>query len=184
MVGKDFFVHLVGIEFVPTNMTTFLKVALLATQITCPESKRVDGFSRMLVKGDLDRLKAKKSRGQVLEAEEFLTKKWTDVNAADLNTINKCKAFGRCCLRVALHLLQKEQIGRECKEYANLEAIGECRWDAVPGSSCERQPRATATATECSQLGSVTHPYVQCGVEDRAGHREDLLPQGLSKHTV
>ena len=125
MVGKDFFVHLVGIEFVPTNMTTFLKVALLATQITCPESKRVDGFSRMLVKGDLDRLKAKKSRGQVLEAEEFLTKKWTDVNAADLNTINKCKAFGRCCLRILLHLLQKEKIGREGKEYANLEAIGE-----------------------------------------------------------
>ena len=51
-------------------MTVFVKIALLATQVSCPESKRVDNFSRFVTKGDIQLLKGKKYQCKVVDAEK------------------------------------------------------------------------------------------------------------------
>ncbi|CAK9093360.1 Uncharacterized protein SCF082_LOCUS43915 [Durusdinium trenchii] len=124
-VGKEFFVSLLDLNLVPTSMTTFVKIAILATQVAAPENKRVDGFSRFLTKGDLQVLKNKKKQAQVTEAEDVLAKCWQKLLGTDLDQMEKNKAFGKACLRATLHLLKKEKLGRDSTEFKCLAEIGE-----------------------------------------------------------
>ena len=122
-VGKEFFVNLLDVNFVPTSMTTFVKIAILATQVSAPEGKRVDGFSRFLTKGDLQLLKNKKKQAQVTEAENVLANCWKKLLGMDLEQLEKNKVFGKVCLRVTLHLLKKEKQGRDTTEFTCLPEI-------------------------------------------------------------
>ena len=122
-VGKDCFSSLLDTEIVPTNMTVFVKIAILATQVSCPESKRIDNFSRFVTKGDIQMLKGKKYQGKVADAEKMLSQCWDNMQANPMATFEKNKVFGRLCLRTTLHLLSKEKSGRDTTEFANLQEI-------------------------------------------------------------
>ena len=52
------------------DMTPMIRVALLATNLTC--DKIVDGIGRLLLKSDVEKLKSKKLQPKVYEAEELL----------------------------------------------------------------------------------------------------------------
>ena len=104
-------------------MTVFVKIAILATQVSCPESKRTDNFSRFVTKGDIQMLKGKKYQGKVVNAEKMLAQCWEDMQANPMATLEKNKVFGRLCLRTTLHLLSKEKSGRDTTEFANLQDI-------------------------------------------------------------
>jgi len=142
-VGKDFFSSLLDTELVPTNMTVFVKIAILATQVSCPESKRVDNFSRFVTKGDIQMLKGKKYQGKVVDAEKMLSQCWDNMQANPMATFEKNKVFGRLCLRTTLHLLSKEKSGRDTTEFANLQEIRGC---------IHRRPEGNASAAPATSL--------------------------------
>ena len=82
-------------------MTPMIRVALLATNLTC--DKIVDGIGRLLLKSDVEKLKSKKFQPMVCEAEELLLGRWKDLEKdTKLNQTQKFKIFGKACLRTCL----------------------------------------------------------------------------------
>lgn len=123
LVGKDFFMSLLDIELSSTNMMVFVKIAVLATQVSAPDAKRVDGFSRFLTKGDLMLLKSKKLHDKVVAAETMLAQCWQRVAGSNLSERDRNRIFGLLCIRMVLHLLGKEKHGRDTTEFANIHEI-------------------------------------------------------------
>ena len=76
-------------------MTVFVKIAILATQVSCPESKRTDNSSRFVAKGDIQMLKGKKYQGKVVNAEKMLAQCWENMQANPMATFEKNRVFGR-----------------------------------------------------------------------------------------
>jgi hypothetical protein len=123
-------------------MTVFVKIAILATQVSCPESKRVDNFSRFVTKGDIQMLKGKKYQGKVVDAEKMLSQCWDNMQANPMATFEKNKVFGRLCLRTTLHLLSKEKSGRDTTEFANLQEIRDAFTEDLKAMPQQHQPQA------------------------------------------
>ena len=143
-VGRDFFISLLDTDLMPTNMTVFVKIALLATQVSAPENKRVDGFSRFLSRGDLQQLKAKKMHPMVMEAETMLAKSWDAIGKTILANYDKNKFFGRLCIRTACHLLKKQKVARDNTEFADLAAIEQAFKDEMQ-AGIQQQPTKDPT---------------------------------------
>ena len=121
-LGEDFLLACTNSVFTPTDMTPMIRVALVATNLTC--EKIVDGIGRLLLKSDVEKLKAKKLQPKVLEAEELLLGRWKDLERdTKLNDTQKFKIFGKACLRTSLFLVGKQKQGREQREFASLDEI-------------------------------------------------------------
>lgn len=145
LVGKDFFTTLVDTDLVSTNMTVFVKIAILATQVSCPEGKRADNFYRYLTRGDIQLLKGKKKQAQVMEAENMLSDCWGPMAAANVGAYEKTKLFGRLCLRTILHLLGKEKSGRDPTQFPSLEDI-KAKFEDELKTGCQQQPSKPASS--------------------------------------
>eukprot|EP00435_Cladocopium_sp_Y103_P057254 s392_g19.t1 len=138
-VGKDFFTTLVDTDLVPTNMTVFVKIAILATQVSCPEGKRADNFYRYLTKGDIQSLRSKKKQPLVMEAENMLSECWGNMTGPNVEANDRTKIFGRLCLRTTLHLLGKEKSGRDTTQFPNLQEI-KAKFEEEMKTGCLQQP--------------------------------------------
>ena len=121
-LGEDFLLACTNTTISVNDMTPMIRVALLATNLTC--DKIVDGIGRLLLKSDVEKLKSKKLQPKVCEAEELLLGRWKDLEKdTKLNETQKFKIFGKACLRTCLFLVGKQKQGREQREFASLDAI-------------------------------------------------------------
>ena len=84
----------------------FVRIALLCTCLT--SSKHSDGISRLISKNDIDRLKGASLKSKTQEVEDLLGKAWSAKLACSLSEGDACTAFGRLCVRLVLHLLNKK----------------------------------------------------------------------------
>ena len=73
MIGEEFFRSLANAEFKGTA-APFLRAAFLMTQLT--STKVVDGVARLLLRSDVDRLRAAKAAGGLASAENVLKQGW------------------------------------------------------------------------------------------------------------
>ena len=121
-LGEDFLLACTNSVFTPNDMTPMIRVALVATNLTC--EKIVDGIGRLLLKSDVEKLKSKRLQPKVCEAEEMLLGRWKDLEKdTKLNETQKFKIFGKACLRTCLFLVGKQKQGREQREFASLDEI-------------------------------------------------------------
>eukprot|EP00439_Symbiodinium_sp_Y106_P047634 s5235_g6.t1 len=126
------------------NLLPCLRVALLAAQITSP--KAVDKVAQLLVKSDIEKLKNLKDKGPLVEAENLLKGCWDTVQAANVDAKQKMQAYGRCSVRVALFLCQKEKEGREGKEMGSLAEISKAFGMELLGMSSAPATSSTDSA--------------------------------------
>ena len=102
-LGEDFWTSLV--MNLPEQYPC-LRLAFLACNFT---SHRVsNGYARLLLKSDVEKLKNKKLQSLGREAEELLYKAWNRIEAS---LPSSAKNFGILCLRICLHVVDKEILG-------------------------------------------------------------------------
>ena len=122
LLGEEFMAVITHFDFkIHGSLLPCFRVAMLAAQLT--SSKVVDKISKLLVKGDFDRLRNKCGKG-LAEAEALLANGWQMVEqATHLDDYKKQGVFGRYCIRIVLFLCQKQKFSRENKIWESLQEI-------------------------------------------------------------
>jgi hypothetical protein len=127
LLGQEFMSTLAHLDFKhPTNVFPFLRAAVWATMLT--SSKATDGFAKVLVKGDLEKLKGQSMAKSVLEAEGMLQDAWEVIqsrmsqDAKAESHLHKC--YGLLCIRTVLFLTGKQKLSREpSKKFEDIQQI-------------------------------------------------------------
>ena len=99
----------------------FTRTALVATQMTSTRAQQSNGVARLLVKGDLEKVRSHK---EALKGEEMLASAFK-LSEADkhLPADQKVLLLGRLMCRLVLHMVGKESKGKEGKTYQDLSEI-------------------------------------------------------------
>ena len=124
MLGQEFTEVLAYTDFKSCQSTfPFVRSALCCAQMTAPKNCVKDGISKLLCKGDFDKLKSKGMQEAMLEAETFLKDAWELGNSHGLETDSMALPFGRMMIRMALFLANKQGKGKEQVVYQTMGDI-------------------------------------------------------------
>lgn len=105
------------------DLFPLLRVAFLATNLTCAKEKCQDGIARLVTKTDFEKLRGPKTKNALNSAEVFLEQAWKNATNSNLDLASKYKAFGKACIRAVLLIVGKGKQGREDHEYKDLAEI-------------------------------------------------------------
>ena len=120
MIGTDLMAALATTNFkVQGNLFPHLRVAIWATLSSSP--KHQDGFSKLLTKSDVEKLRSNTMSDKIKKAEKMLADSWQVTPALEMDHVTK--AYGRLCVRSILFLLSKQKYAREEHEYQDLSEI-------------------------------------------------------------
>ena len=169
-LGQEFTQLITYYDFkLEANLAPCFRVACMAAQVASPKVQ--DQFAKLLVKADLDRIKAK-SKSELLEAERLLKDAWVVTQNAPLKDAERYTIFGRCCVRTVLYLSQKQRLGRENKEWNDLAEINQALATELlgpKGTSSSAAPSASpskvANLLEASPstVAMMQHPHLEVG---------------------
>eukprot|EP00435_Cladocopium_sp_Y103_P017099 s4693_g4.t1 len=120
-VGHDIFQAMCYTNFkVSGQVFPMLRIAMWAAML-CTQ-KHQDNIQKLLVKGDIDRLKTQSNLVKVQLAEDQLQASWkVAIAKPDQEAAMKC--FGKMCVRTILFLVGKQKFSREAKTYKDLAEI-------------------------------------------------------------
>lgn len=176
MFGEDFTVLLAHQDFKNASTTfPFLRVGLATCQVTCPKAACKDGFAKLILRSDWEKLKGKKVQADVLTAEQLMAAAWEAGVKSTVPLEKWALAFGQFQIRLCLHLLGKEMKGREEKKYESFEAIKskfehamlQCNQGHVleqAGSEQEQEKEAVkplAEATDAKAIALKAHRHIK-----------------------
>ena len=126
LLGEEFFTAIAMTDF-GSKETTFplVRAMLVAANLSSPISQ--DGYSRLLVKSDVGKLKQKGMLEKMHLTEKLAQVELHNVEKSHGGLLDKgnVKALGKFFIRCALWLVKKEGKGREKTTYGSLEAIHE-----------------------------------------------------------
>lgn len=124
MLGQEFTELLAYTDFKSCQSTfPFVRSALCCAQMTAPKNCVKDGISKLLCKGDFDKLKSKGMQEAMQEAETCLKEAWELGNSHGLETDSMALPFGRMMIRLALFLTNKQSKGKEQVVYQTMGDI-------------------------------------------------------------
>lgn len=108
---------------------------MIACNLSSP--KIVDGVAKLLVKADMDKLKAPKLKDAVDVAENLLRVSFEEAEANQASLAPKLKwmVCARMFIRTALWLCNKEDKGRESKRFGSMQAIHEAFQKEIKGNT-------------------------------------------------
>ena len=154
MIGEEAMCSVTYLEF-KDKTTTFpwLRASILCANLSSP--RVVDGVAKLLLKSDMDRLKAKP---ESLQVENAIVANWQLLQEiGKAKTPEGLSCMARAMIRLALHLCKKESKGRDTTVFGSITHIGqqfllECKrlqqgLPLVPSQSVENQPEATQPET-------------------------------------
>eukprot|EP00435_Cladocopium_sp_Y103_P036891 s4034_g9.t1 len=122
MIGSDLMSALATTNFkVQGCVFPHLRVAIWATLSS--SSKHQDGFSKLLNKSDVEKLRSNTMSDKIKSTEKILADSWKVIQDPALDVDHVTKAYGRLCVRCILFLLSKQKFSREEHEYQNLPEI-------------------------------------------------------------
>ncbi|CAE7030278.1 unnamed protein product [Symbiodinium sp. CCMP2592] len=153
-VGEDFWGFAVSTQFLPADKP-LVRLAFLTTQFTSPTHKISDGFARLLVKADFDKLK--KLKAEVAKMESLLYQAW-QATASQLPDLQAARRFAFACIRMTLHILGKQKMGREAKEFKDLDAIFD-EFQQKTGPATSASSAAATSSTTGPGLVSLGQAY-------------------------
>ena len=113
----------------PGCQFSFLRIALLATILS--SKRHQDGISKLVFKSDFDKLKGKNT---TLAVEDLLSNGWKESQKVEDKGLGEM-SFGKFCVRVVLHALQKEKHSRDGLRFESFEAIVEQLSKELEGGS-------------------------------------------------
>ena len=82
-----------------------------------------DGASKLVVKSDFDRLKAKGQLSELLQAEKLLSEGWVLAQNHGLPLDKLALPYGRFMIRVCLYILKKQNKARDGNMFESLSDI-------------------------------------------------------------
>ncbi|CAE7323802.1 unnamed protein product [Symbiodinium sp. CCMP2592] len=139
-LGEDFWAMAAGRgTFAGNAAMPMVRLAMLATNYAAPGHKMVDGYAKLIVQADWTKMKSAKFQPKVNEMEQQLYECWR-VAEKELPSLDSVRTFGKCCIRMALHVLQKEKMGREAKTYKSLAEIRALFDDQMAGVAAALSP--------------------------------------------
>lgn len=124
-LGHEFFKAVTETVFSTVKPYAHLRTGLLATNLVSP--KVVDGVSRLLVKSDVEKLKAKNKMPMIERSEKIMSSGWE--MATNMMSSGAAKKqdvhpiLGRLHTRMILHITAKAKQGFEKKEYSSVDEI-------------------------------------------------------------
>ena len=141
MIGQELMATLASLNFKQaSNVFPYIRSATWAT--LSPSGKQIDGFSKILTKTDLEKLKQPNLQAKVQAAETILKTKWQECQPM---SDHLCKCYGRLQVRTILWLLGKQKHGRETKEYIDQGQILE-DFDLEVGEGPQAKKSGNASA--------------------------------------
>lgn len=154
-LGKEYWQAVTHTQLHQHSLMPFARLSLLCANLAAPAEKVVDGFARLLFKGDVERLKSKKCAGQLQELEDLLEKCWQD--SMDMEGYVKARIFGKLCVRSCLAILGRGKQGPEhkgltlqqCKDlfYDNKRKNDAQRLQAEPKAEPQSAPKDSKPVT-------------------------------------
>ena len=143
MIGEEIMGLLAHFDFkVEGNPMIMTRVALLHTILS--STKTSDGYSKLVVKADFDRMKGT-LKEKTVNIDGLLKKAWTDCCKSQDKT-HVCVAFGRFNVRLMLFLLGKQKYSRDKKEMESITDIVELFGQELGGNFEDK-----ATTSQASQ---------------------------------
>ena len=154
-LGEEFIKSITELQFQSlSKLYPHVRTGLIATNLVSP--KVIDGFARLLVKADVDRLKSKDRAAFIDSCEVTMSHGWeliTDLQKRSLLSPSKATMImGRLHTRTTLHMTGKAKLGFEGKDYPNLEAIQKCFIDDLKA----QLPAATEIVSDWVKKENVT----------------------------
>ncbi|CAE7940284.1 unnamed protein product [Symbiodinium sp. KB8] len=121
LLGEEYFRSVASTDFGSKESTfPLVRCMLLACNLSSPKLHVQDGFARLLVKADVDRLKTAAGRDQAALAEKMAMLVLQEIGDHLLDNV---KLVGRFFLRAGLWLTKKEGKGHEKHVFGSLETI-------------------------------------------------------------
>lgn len=164
-LGRDFFHILTNLDFkVAGQLFPFTRMALWAAMITSPH-KAQDGFARVFVKADLERLKSPANIDKTKQAEAMLANAWATMEtllttgARQEAHLHKC--YGRLAVRVAFHICSKEKMSQETTKWQDLPSILKAFSDEVAQTASPSQPARGQVSTATQAGTNSKEPQVE-----------------------
>lgn len=154
-----------------------IRTGLIATNLVAP--KVIDGVARLLVKSDVERLRAKDRIQTIDEAERMMAEGWKLVqdlvSAKSCSTTDTVSVLGRLHCRTTLHITGKAKLGFEKRQFNGMQDIKNafmtdlkailppgcpipCDWDTA--SQPEGATVKATSATQATSAGSAAQPMV------------------------
>ena len=140
ILGEQFMTSVTYADFKhldPITSAPFLRAALIAAQLTADKSW--GGVATLLVKSDVTRLQSYKMKPKASETESLMAAAWRLLEsgkAAGLDADVANGVFGKFLTRCILHILDKEQFGREPQGFNNLDEIYSIFADEIKSKLC------------------------------------------------
>lgn len=107
----------------------FTRIALAATVLSSKKSQ--DGISKLVFKSDFEKLKGKETTRKL---DQMLSTMWPE--ALKVSKEVGYKTFGKACVNMILHLLQKEKIAKAA-QYESFGAILQEFQDELAGKTAQ-----------------------------------------------
>ena len=121
LLGEEYFRSVAFTDFGSKHSTfPLVRCMLLACNLSSPKHHVQDGFARLLVKADVERLKTPAGRDQAALAEKMAMLVLQEIGDQLLDNV---KLVGRFFLRAGLWLTKKEGKGHEKTVFGSLETI-------------------------------------------------------------
>ena len=173
-LGQEFMVSVTETHISSVNSFPMVRIGMIATNLTAPPSRVIDGHARLVTKSDIEKLKSKKMSDKINQVEEALEAAWQESSKSQNENF---KAFGRMMIRSSLLLLQKEKSGREKAVYT-LDEIKSMFKQHLQGQA-EAAVEAPSSSFSCSRPEGCQEPVLPCIKNHGACHRKALYSQGF-----
>ena len=121
----------------------FCRIALLQAMLT--SKKSVDGYSKLIVKSDFDKL-SRTLQSKAIEMEKILKEAWVKLQGESHEPSQKAKAFGKLCVRMVLLVLSKQKHGRD-PEFEGFKEVTEAFAEDLLGQVAPA-PKASSASSK------------------------------------
>ena len=149
-----------------------VRLALMHTILT--SKKSIDGYSKLIFRSDLDKMKGS-LKEKTQKIEELLLSGWEQCQAPGIDPKTACMAFGKFSVRLILLLLGKQKHGRDLEELETFQEVVELFGEELSGTmkaslassgqeqNEEEQKIENLLQASAADMAMLQHPHIKQG---------------------
>ena len=137
-LGEDFWTAITKVDFrSKTSTYPMIRTALICCNCSSPSGTIVDGVSKLILRGDVEKLKSPSLRASLDRSENLLRTAFDIFQRADPTFVDKenLKLLARFFIRAGLWLCKKSGKGTETRTFESLDEIHEAFKEEAKGKA-------------------------------------------------